>query len=133
MPDLTLRTPARVAPPVLAPLAGQYRTRNSVSVAAWFYGSSLAPLITLQLLPGVVVPGWELIKPLSLMIETEPGNHIVSETIFAMYGCGKGLSEAVHDYFVSLIEYYEMIEEQVNVEPANQVLLTHLARYLKRR
>lgn len=63
---------------------------------------------------GEVVEGWEINKMLEIRIEEdEDGYYIASDDIFDVYGEGHTKDQAIQDYLISLIDYYELLEHDV--------------------
>jgi hypothetical protein len=105
-------------------------TRPSVVVSP----SAWSPILSspLQyLLSGSVWSGWRLVQPLLLTLERdEDGCYIASDDQFAVYGDGGTLAEALQDYIVSLIEYYEILAARADDDLPTQALFRRLRLYL---
>lgn len=57
------------------------------------------------------VPGFVLARPLTLLVEQDEGGmFLASDAVTTVYGYGDTDAEAVTDYMVSLVEYYELLE-----------------------
>lgn len=81
---------------------------------------------------GHIAPGWVITKPLPVTIEQDDdGSYIVSDDIFAVYGDARTPGEALEDYIVALIEYYELLAESAENHPPTQALFHHLGQYLR--
>jgi hypothetical protein len=79
-------------------------------------------------LMGEIAPGWEIIQLLLVTIEQdEDGCYIASDDEFTVYGDGDTPDEALQDYVVSLIDYYELLAVRAR---DNRELLHHLQKYL---
>jgi hypothetical protein len=62
---------------------------------------------------GRIETGWNIIQPLILTIEQdENGYYIVSDDKFFIYGYGETQLLAQQDYNASLIEYYQLLEQE---------------------
>ena len=62
---------------------------------------------------GSIAPGWIVRQPLRVLIERdEAGDYVVSDSELAVYGVGADRISAMADYIQSLIEYYEIMEEE---------------------
>src|SRR5438132_780682 len=72
--------------------------------------ASLHDMVWLQ---GTILPGWELTRPILLKIEQdEDGEFLVTDSFSIVYGNGKTHQKAQRDYCNSLVEYYEILEQQ---------------------
>ena len=75
--------------------------------------------------------GFELVQPLPVDIERdENGAFLASDPLFGVYGHGATEDDAVSDFTVSLVEFYEIMSEGVN--PETQAVIRHLQTYLQR-
>jgi len=73
-----------------------------------------------------------IIQPLQVNIEQdEDGTYIVSDDLFLVYGNGDNKSDAMGDYTISLVEFYQLIEKNAAVNPFDQKLLANLQFYIK--
>lgn len=107
----------------------EYRFSGVVAIhtASTFVGRGVPN----QSLYGQIAPGWWLVQPLSVTIEHGgDGTYIVSDDLFLVYGVGDSLLEAMQDYVVSLIEYYQLLEARIDTNPLNRPQFEHLQVYL---
>lgn len=82
---------------------------------------------------GEIISGWMLASPIIVTIERESnGEHVVSDSFSTMYGVGKSEEKAVGDYCLSLISYYEILEEQAKTNVQAALALVRLSAYLKK-
>ncbi|MBI4321050.1 MAG: hypothetical protein HY675_21380 [Chloroflexi bacterium] len=99
---------------------------RAAEVSGGYY--RVSPLV---ILGGLAVPGWLITQDLPVRLEQEQdGTFIASDDVFAVYGTADTLADAVEDYVISLIEYYELL----NTPPMSQetrLLLQRLRRYLR--
>jgi hypothetical protein len=111
-------------------------TRGSVSNlgvrASSFPELRLGTLASQLLLRGRIAPGWMIVQPLPLLLEQDDdGSFLVSDDLFAVYGEGSVAVEALQDYIVSLIDYYQLLTARAaEYDPPAQALLRHLRLYL---
>lgn len=62
------------------------------------------------ILLGQIAPGWILNRQLVVKLERDnDGTAVASDDLFLVYGTGSTFAEALQDYVVSLIEYYELL------------------------
>jgi len=59
------------------------------------------------------------------------GRYIVSDDLFAVYGDGDTLVEALRDYEVSLIDYYEILHIHTEDDLPTRALFGRLCNYLR--
>jgi hypothetical protein len=89
------------------------------------------PIRATIMLTGIEGKSWHLAQPLVLQFEIDrDGSHLISDSVFLVYGVGDTLEEAMTDYTRSLMEYYEIVARNVTDE-ATARQLAHLQRYLK--
>ena len=89
--------------------------------------------IDFEILLGKIASNWEIIKPLLVKIEQdEEGSYLISEEIFAVYGFGDTLFDALQDYKQSLIEYYQLLSPRSEHDISTQTLFRHLQQYLRK-
>ena len=82
---------------------------------------------------GPIAPGWLVRQPLRVVIERdEAGDYVVSDSELAVYGVGTDRTSALSDYTQSLIEYYEIIEEESRDHVPTAALFRHLGRFVTR-
>ena len=80
-------------------------------------------------LSGQVIHGYVLARPLSVWVEQdEEGMFLASDSVTTVYGYGDTGQDAVADYVVSLVEYYELLEESESLTTVSA--LDSLRRYL---
>jgi hypothetical protein len=82
-------------------------------------------------LVGRIAEGWELVQPLPVRSEWDGDLHIVSDSLFSVYGDGDTEGTAQEDYVTSLIEYYQLLGSQPD-NVFTRALLQKLRRYLQR-
>lgn len=78
---------------------------------------SIIPSTTSTVLPqgqfflsGNIHSGWQIIQPILLTEERDDdGHYLISDDLFGVYGDGSTAPEALEDYVVSLIDYYEIL------------------------
>ena len=86
-----------------------------------------------SVLLGEIAPGWEVVRPLFVMIEQDDdGGYVASDDRFVVYGAGDTASNAWQDYIVSLMDYYELVRGRAEDSIPTQALLHHLQTYLRR-
>ena len=79
-----------------------------------------------------LVDGWELVQPLPVVLERSDDEwYIVSESEFLVYGTGTSPKEAIHDYVVSLAEYFQLVRDSAVSNPFDKGELRHLKSYLR--
>lgn len=82
---------------------------------------------------GSIAPGWFVSQPLRVLIERdEAGDYVVSDSELAVYGVGADRISAMADYKQSLIEYYEIIEEESRAHVPTAALFRHVGRFVTR-
>jgi hypothetical protein len=80
---------------------------------------------------GDIVEGYNITQVLPINLEKEDdGSYVVSDDIFLVYGSGDSRKEAINDYVSSLIEFYEMVEEDASTNDFDKKLFMHLRSYL---
>jgi hypothetical protein len=103
-------------------------------------GISIAPPLTHSLLPieqfflaGKVLPRWEILQPLLLTVERDDdGSYLISDDLFAVYGDGLSISEALRDYIISLGDYYEILSARAtNDNDLIREQFSRLQRYVR--
>ena len=83
-------------------------------------------------LRGRIHPGWELWRELWLTIEQDAdGTYIVDDDVSVIYGAGDTRAEAVYDYILSLVEYYELCERDALTGVSAQSF-QDIGRYVRR-
>jgi len=81
---------------------------------------------------GEITAEWKIVQPLTITIEQSDGLYIVSDEIFDVYGDGDTEYEAVEDYKISLLDYYQLAESRAHEDEQNQALFDHLRLYISR-
>lgn len=83
-------------------------------------------------LAGVIAPGWQMAQPFLVTLEQdEDGSYLISDEEFAVYGDGDTPFEALQDYIISLIDYYELLAVRAKGDPAAEAQFNHLQTYLQ--
>ena len=83
--------------------------------------------------PGVISPGWRLMRRLTLRIERDDdGSFIASDDIFAIHGDGETRDAAIRDYVQTLIEYHDLLLERAVDDEPTAALFLALRRYLEK-
>lgn len=104
-------------------------TADSAS-ARWSQDTALSRSPYQISLLGQVAPDWEMVRPLSVIIEqSEDQSYVASDDVFMMYGVGEELVAAVVDYVSVLTEYYSVLSSH-NDEPSVE-LFRYLQSYLQ--
>jgi hypothetical protein len=72
-------------------------------------------------------------QPLLVRLEkNEDGSFVVSDEVFVVYGVGDTEREALQDYLVSLVDYYELLAERaIEDDPETQALFLRLQSYFR--
>jgi len=108
----------------------------SVSVEGQKMATASFPVVErpeVFLLLGPIAPGWLVGEPLRVVIERdEAGDYVVSDSELAVYGVGADRISAMADYKQSLIEYYEIIEEESRDHAPTAALFRHVRRFITR-
>ena len=85
-----------------------------------------------QVLLGGIAHGWLVAEPLLITVELdEDGYYIASDDIFAVYGDGSTANEALQDYIVSLLDYYQLLSARAEDDPPTQVLFRRLQSFIR--
>lgn len=75
-------------------------------------------------------PGYRFIEPVTLTIERdEDGSFVVSDDIFGIYGHAFTLREAVKDYVLAFVGYYELLS--AHQDAPTVALFQELKRYFQ--
>jgi hypothetical protein len=94
--------------------------------------SLLSPIWQTPVLVGSIAPGWTVIQPIPLTLHRESDGYcVISDDLFTVYGDARTPGEALEDYIVALIEYYELLAESAENHPPTQTLFHHLRQYLR--
>jgi len=56
-------------------------------------------------------PRYELLQPITVTVELDRDTHeyIISDDQIDMYGIGESLTDALYDYQISIVEYFELL------------------------
>ena len=100
---------------------------DSVTVRLSPGGGSFSP-IQLPLL-GPILGQWQIVQPLLISIERGDDVFLVSDDLFALYGQGDDIAEALEDYLASLTEYYELLS--LHHDEPSVALFNRLSSYLQ--
>jgi hypothetical protein len=85
------------------------------------------------LLVGPIVTGWKIAQPLPIILEQdEDGSYLTSDDLFGVYGEGSTPTEAVEDYLVSLIDYYQLLGSRVDDTSFAHAMFARLQRYVSK-
>jgi hypothetical protein len=121
-----------------------YSSADSTVMEVWETETTTQPITEAQasafsfplgqfLLVGIIGPGWQILQPLLITLEQdEDGSYLASEDLFGVYGEGSTPSEAVEDYLVSLIDYYQLIGTRVDDTSFARTMFARLQRYVSR-
>lgn len=58
---------------------------------------------------------------------------VSSDSIFNVFGVGRTTQESIDNYFLSLIEYYDLLEECLNTNPLDRAIFENLSQFINRR
>jgi hypothetical protein len=82
---------------------------------------------------GDSIPGWVILQPLQVRIVRDSDGYFnAGDDVFHVYGDGLTREEALQDYKVALVEFYELVVEGAQDDPHDQALLARLQQYLRR-
>ena len=94
--------------------------------------SAFSPETPQYPLEGEIAQGWELSQPLWITVDREEdGYFVLSDDLFLVYGEGETFSDALQDYVISLIDYYQLAAAEAKRSPLDQALFGRLRRYLR--
>jgi len=80
---------------------------------------------------GAIGNGWQLVEPLSVLVERDSdGWWVLSDEVFMVYGTGQTPREAYADYVQSLIEYRGLVAEGAANSAHDRLELERLDHYL---
>lgn len=83
-------------------------------------------------LHGEILNGLLVIQPFQINIEREEDqSYIVSDDLFLVYGNGGNLSDAINDYVMSLVEFYQILERNANSNLFDQKQFASLQTYIQ--
>ncbi len=78
-------------------------------------------------IPGELI----VIQPFPINIERDAdGSYVVSDDLFLVYGSGDDQSDAIHDYVLSLIEFYRFAEASSTENVHDKKQLEYLQTYI---
>jgi hypothetical protein len=81
---------------------------------------------------GQIAPGWKVVMPLLVTLEQdEDGSYVVADDQFLVYGHGDTREQAISDYVVSLIDYYQLLSLRAESNQHSQALFGWLRQYLR--
>jgi len=88
----------------------------------------------LKYLPaGPIIPGWMIVSPIVIEIEKDDdGEFVVTDRFSTAYGNAASESEAISDYCLSLIDYYEILEGEFSKSIPAAIALMKLLAYVNR-
>lgn len=81
-------------------------------------------------LTGKIHPEWKIVQPLAVTIEHSDDLFIASDEIFGIYGDGDSIQNALEDYKLSLIDYFQILEASIPKDEHDQNLFDHLKLYV---
>lgn len=79
---------------------------------------------------GKIIDDLYITQFLPITIEKSDDLYIASDDIFGVYGDGDTEGEALEDYRISLLDYYQLVEIQGYKDDQNQALFHHLKLYI---
>lgn len=74
---------------------------------------------------------WKIVYPITVTVEKDDDLFIASDDIFSIYGDGGTSVEAIKDYKISLIDYYQLVEARAESDRQTLQLFKHLQLYLR--
>jgi hypothetical protein len=81
---------------------------------------------------GNILGDFVVVQPLQFNIERdEDGSYVVSDDIFLVYGDGENEHDALNDYVTSLIDYYYLLEKNVDNNPFDRKQFAYLQTYMQ--
>lgn len=73
-------------------------------------------------------------KHIQLEIVNDQFDGVVSsDSIFNVFGVGRTPQESIDNYFLSLIEYYELLEECSKTNPLDKAIFENLSQFINKR
>jgi hypothetical protein len=85
-------------------------------------------------LVGRIHPDLFIVQPLQINIEQEEDEtYVISDDLFLVYGSGKDQSEAMRDYVLSLVKFYQLVEKNAFLNPFDNQLLIQLQTHIQSR
>jgi len=80
---------------------------------------------------GKIAPAWQFRQPLLVTIEQDTdGSFLASEVLFATYGVGQTPRDALMDFVIALLDYYEIVAAHARQDEYSCRLLRRLQEYL---
>lgn len=75
-------------------------------------------------------PGWSSAQPLPVTVERDTdGSYLAHEEVFLQHGVGATEEDALRDYYETMTELYEILEESMH--PYDAETLTLLKQYIR--
>jgi hypothetical protein len=81
---------------------------------------------------GLLSGDWKIVQPLAVKIEYSDGLYIASDDLFGIYGDGNNENDALEDYRVSLLDYYELMIKSEITDKQNEGICKHLRLYIEK-
>jgi len=108
-----------------------FKSSGAVSTHMSTFSSTVPP--NLRYLPqGALGSGWKIVSAIVLNVENDDdGEFVVTDFFSTVYGNGKTERYAINDYYLSLIDYYEILENQPRT-PAIASALKRIRSYVDR-
>ena len=79
-------------------------------------------------------PEFEMLQPIDVEIIFDSYDDVVSsDNIFNIFGVGESIQASLEDYFLSLKEYFEIIEESKKINRHDQIVFDRLCQFLTRK
>ena len=83
-------------------------------------------------LSSLMMPSYMLVRPLTIAVEQdEEGMFLASDSVTTVYGYDDTGTEALADYMLSLVEYYDLLEESDSLTTVSA--LDSLRKYLTKK
>jgi len=80
---------------------------------------------------GDIPHGLVIFQPFLVNIEREEDQtYVISDDLFLVYGNGENLPDALNDYILSLSEYYQILEQNANLNPFDKMQFEYLQTYI---
>lgn len=73
--------------------------------------------LQISLLGRIPISDWKIAQPLAVTIERGDYGFIVSDDVFAIYGQGDDIADALSDYMIALTEYHGLLSTR-NDQPS---------------
>jgi hypothetical protein len=79
-------------------------------------------------------PVYTMHQPIPVEITYDDYDGFVSsDSIFNVYGVGRNRQESLSDYFISLKEYFEIIEDSIQRNPFDKSIFENLSGFITRK